>query len=61
MAAKRKVQPPKPRLDVPWPELTKAQQNAIYSKALYEYTIGKGPNPATRPEFFRAKAATQTR
>jgi hypothetical protein len=59
MAAKRKVQPPKPRLDLPWVELTKGQQNAIYTQALREYTIGTGPNPATRGEFFRAKAAAK--
>jgi hypothetical protein len=57
MAAKRKVQPPKPRLDLPWGELTKAQQNQIYTRALTDYTAGKGPNPATRAEFFRAKVA----
>jgi len=59
MAAKRKVAPPKPRLDLPWTELTKAQQNTIYTRALYEYTTGKGPNPATKSEFFRAKAAAR--
>jgi hypothetical protein len=57
MAAKRKIAPPKPRLDLPWTELTKAQQNTIYTRALHEYTTGKGPNPATKSEFFRAKAA----
>jgi hypothetical protein len=59
MAAKRKVKPPKPRLDLPWAELTKAQQNQIYTKALQAYTSGKGPNPATRPEFSRAKVAAK--
>jgi hypothetical protein len=55
MAAKRKVKPPRPRLDLPWSELTKAQQNQLYTKALHEYATGAGPNPATRLEFFRAK------
>jgi hypothetical protein len=57
MAAKKKIHPPKPSFDRPWNELTPAQQNALYTKALYEYTQGTGPNPATRPDFFRAKAA----
>jgi hypothetical protein len=57
MAAKRKIAPPKPRLDLPWTELSKAQQNTIYTRALHEYATGKGPNPATKSEFFRAKAA----
>ena len=57
MAAKRKVKPPKPRLDLPWAELTKAQQNLIYTRALQAYTTGSGPNPATKTEYFRAKAA----
>ena len=59
MAAKRKVAPPKPSLDRPWAELSIAQQNLIYTNALHAYTTGKGPNPATRPEFFRAKAAAR--
>ncbi len=59
MAAKRKVKPPKPRLDLPWTELTKAQQNLIYTNALQAYTTGKGPNPATKAEFFRAKVAAK--
>ncbi len=36
-----------------------AQQNQIYSEALHAYTTGKGPNPATRSEFFRAKVAAK--
>ena len=59
MAAKRKVKPPKPRLDLPWGELTKAQQNTIYTRALSEYTTGKWPNPATKTEFFRAQVAAK--
>ena len=59
MAAKRKVQPPKPRLDLPWNELTKAQQNLLYTRALRDYTAGKGPNPATLGEFSRAKVAAK--
>ncbi|HEY5348761.1 MAG TPA: hypothetical protein VIJ64_03485 [Candidatus Lustribacter sp.] len=59
MAAKRKVKPPKPRLDLPWGELTKAQQNQLYTRALSAYTTGAGPNPTTRAAYFRAKAAAQ--
>ncbi len=59
MAAKRTVKPPRPRLDLPWTELTKAQQNQIYTAALSAYTSGKGPNPATKAEFFRAKVAAK--
>jgi hypothetical protein len=59
MAAKRKVKPPKPRLDLPWIELTKAQQNQLYIRALQAYTKGSGPNPATKAEFFRTKAAAK--
>ena len=59
MAAKRKVKPPKPRLDLPWSELTKAQQNAIYTRALSAYTVGNGPNPTTKAAIFRAKAAAK--
>lgn len=59
MAAKRKVKPPKPRLDLPWADLTKAQQNLLYTRALTEYSAGKGPNPATKAEFFRAKVAAE--
>jgi hypothetical protein len=57
MAAKRKIAPPKPRLDLPWPELTKAQQNKLYTFALHAYSTGKGPNPRTFPEFSREKLA----
>jgi hypothetical protein len=59
MAAKRKVQPPKPDLTRPWIELTKAQQNKLYTQALHAYTTGDGPNPATTAEYFRAKAAAK--
>jgi hypothetical protein len=59
MAAKRKIAPPKPDLTRPWSELTKAQQNQLYTKALHAYTTGTGPNPATKSEFFRAKEAAR--
>lgn len=59
MAAKRKITPPKPRLDLPWAELTKAQQNLIYTRALAAYSAGKGPNPATKSEYFRKQAAAK--
>jgi len=55
MAAKRKYPPPKLRIDLPWSELTKAQQNSLYVKALHAYTIGEGPNPSTSGEFAREK------
>ncbi len=61
MAAKRKIAPPKPRLDLPWSELTKAQQNKIYTKALFEYGSGAGPNPGGSSEFSRARAAAETK
>jgi hypothetical protein len=60
MAAKRKIAPPKPRLDLPWSELTKAQRNALYTKALHAYTKGEGPNPGTGTAFARAQAATRS-
>jgi hypothetical protein len=59
MAAKRTIHPPKPRLDLPWSELTKAQQNQLYTKALHDYTTGKGPNPTTSTAFARMKAAEE--
>jgi hypothetical protein len=61
MAAKRKIAPPKPRLDLPWSQLTRAQQNAVYTRALYDYTQGKGPNPATSGAFGRAKLAAEAK
>jgi hypothetical protein len=61
MAAKRKIAPPKPRLDLPWSELTKAQKNQLYTKALHAYTIGAGPNPSTSGEFSRKRAAAETK
>lgn len=59
MAAKRKIAPPKPRLDLPWSQLTKAQRNELYTKALHAYTIGEGPNPSTSGEFSRKQAASE--
>lgn len=56
MAAKRKVAPPRPSLDRPWNELTKAQQNQLYIRALYAYQTGTGKNPSTRLEFFRTQS-----
>ena len=61
MAAKRKIAPPKLRWDLPWSELTKAQQNKLYTKALFEYGKGEGPNPGTSGEFSRKHAAAQGR
>ena len=59
MAAKRKYPAPKPSMDLPWSELTKAQQNQIYTKALHAYTVGEGPNPSSSGEFYRQKAAAE--
>jgi hypothetical protein len=59
MAAKRKIAPPKPRLDLPWSQLTKAQQNAVYTRALHAYTQGEGPNPSTSGEFSRKQLAAE--
>ncbi len=61
MAAKRTIHPPKPRLDLPWSELKKPQQNLLYTRALYAYTQGKGPNPGTSGQFHRAKTAEETK
>lgn len=61
MAAKRKIHPPKPRLDLPWSELAKPQQNQLYTKALHLYTTGAGPNPGSSGDFHRAKVASETK
>jgi hypothetical protein len=61
MAAKRKIAPPKPRLDLPWSQLTKAQQNKIYTKALHAYATGAGPNPSTSGAFARAQLAAEAK
>ena len=60
MAAKRKIAPPKPRLDLPWSELTKAQQNKIYTKALHDYGQGQGTNPGSSGDFSRKQLAAET-
>jgi hypothetical protein len=59
MAAKRKYPPPKPRLDLPWSQLTRARQNALYTLALHTYAKGEGPNPKTSGEFARNQAAVE--
>lgn len=61
MAAKRTIHPPRPNLDKPWSELTKAQQNQLYTKALHDYATGNGPNPTTSTAFARAKAAEEAK
>jgi hypothetical protein len=60
MAAKRKIAPPKPRLDLPWAELTKAQQNQLYTKALHAYGQGEGPNPGSSGDYSRQRRAAET-
>jgi hypothetical protein len=57
MAAKKKIAPPKPRPGRPWSELTKAEQNAEYVRALRNYTHEGGQNPETRGAYFRSRAA----
>jgi hypothetical protein len=59
MAAKRKVQPPKPDPNRPWSELKKSEQSAKYSAALHSYSLGDGPNPTTQGAFFRKQAAAE--
>lgn len=61
MAAKRKYAPPKPRMDLPWSELKKAQQNQLYTKALHLYTKGEGPNPGSSGDFHRAQVAGESK
>jgi len=60
MAAKKKIAPPKPRPNRPWSELTKAEQNAEYSRALHAYAQGAGTNPQTRSQYFRERHSKQT-
>jgi hypothetical protein len=55
MAAKKKIAPPKPQPGRPWSELTKAEQNAEYVRALRAYTHEGGSNPATRGAYFRTR------
>jgi hypothetical protein len=59
MAAKRKIAPPKPNDNLPWSELTKAQQNKQYTLALQKYRMGDGPNPSTSGEFSRKQVAAE--
>jgi hypothetical protein len=59
MAAKRKIAPPKPNDDLPWSELSKAQQNKKYTLALHLYGKGEGPNPSTKGEFSRQMVAAE--
>jgi hypothetical protein len=41
----------------PWSELTKAEQNAEYVRALRAYTHEGGSNPQTRGTYFRTREA----
>jgi len=61
MAAKRKIAPPKPRLDLPWSQLKRAQQNQLYTKALHDYTTGRGPNPGSSGDFQRKQATAEAK
>jgi hypothetical protein len=60
MAAKKNVPPPQPVPNRTWPQLTKAEQSAAYAAALHAYSTGKGPNPQTRGQYFRSRAAEVT-
>jgi hypothetical protein len=60
MAAKKKIAPPKPQPGRPWSELTKAEQNAEYVRALRSYTDEGGSNPGTRGSYVRARQEGQT-
>ncbi len=59
MAAKKKIHPPKKSLDRPWSDLSKAERNAVYTKALYAFTNGDGPNPDSSTAFARKQAAAE--
>ncbi|MDB5094007.1 MAG: hypothetical protein JWO85_2108 [Candidatus Eremiobacteraeota bacterium] len=61
MAAKKKIAPPKPLPNRSWSELTKAEQNAEYSRALHAYAQGAGENPSTRLEYYRRRSASAAR
>ncbi len=53
--AKKKIAPPKPVPNRPWPELNKHEQNAEYSRALHAYSQGKGENPQSRPFYYKKR------
>lgn len=59
MAAKKKIAPPKPTPGRSWSELTKAEQNAEYVRALRAYANEGGANPETRGTYFRSRRASQ--
>ena len=40
-------------------DLTKAERNKLYVRALNAYMTGKGPNPSSRTAFARAQAAAE--
>lgn len=61
MAAKRKVQPPKPDPNRPWSKLTPAERSAKYDRALTGYSRGTGTNPQTLGIFSRAQAAAEAK
>ncbi len=61
MAAKRKVKPPKPLPNRPWSQLTTAEQNAEYTRALLAYSRGEAANPQTRLSYYRERTAIETK
>jgi hypothetical protein len=60
MAAKKKIAPPKPRAGRSWSELTNAEKNAEYVRALRAYTHEGASNPQTRGAYFRDREAKQS-
>lgn len=61
MAAKRKIAPPKPRLDLPWSQLEQPQQNQQYTKALHAYAKGNGQNPGSSGDYHRAQLVAEAK
>ncbi|GAC1357648.1 MAG: hypothetical protein NVSMB31_18130 [Vulcanimicrobiaceae bacterium] len=59
--AKKKIAPPKPAPNRPWSQLDKHEQNAEYSRALHAYSQGKGENPRSRPDYYKKRAADETK
>jgi len=55
MAAKKKYPAPKPAPNRPWSELTPAERNREYVRALHAFNTEGGPNPETRGAFYKTK------
>jgi hypothetical protein len=61
MAAKKKIAPPKPVPGRPWSQLSKAEQNLAYVRALSAYAHGGGENPTTKGAFDRSQQAAEAK